>query len=186
MKKSKRPIIFLDMDGVMNNDQSLKKSRQGIFPIGNAPAMTVSTLCVHLLQKLVKQTNSQIVISSSWRSHTTDDMDFNLSICKKKYFSGNKTVINALVYAGFIDCREFIIGNTPDSLYRLKRGAEIQLWLDSHPDAYTTNVTPFVIIDDDEDMTEDQLKNHFVKTNPKKGFTITDFDKAFAILTKTS
>jgi hypothetical protein len=177
-----KPIIFLDMDGVLNNDYAFDVSRQGIFPLGNISAMTVSQMCVNLFEKLVKETNSDIVISSSWRSNKIDDLDFEFKPSKGRFTQGNKSVINALQWAGFIDCKDFIIGNTGRFADDPIRGIEIQRWLDTHPNRFQQGITPFVIIDDDADMTEEQLLNHFVQTNPEKGFQLNDFEKAMKIL----
>jgi hypothetical protein len=56
-----------------------------------------------------------------------------------------------------------VIGITPNLTYgrgfsdHTPRGVEIQQWLDEHPD-----VTNYVILDDDSDMLEHQMKNFVV------------------------
>lgn len=170
------------MDGVLNNDHAFEISTKGVFPLGNISAMTVSPMCVKLFEKLVKDTNSDIVISSSWRSGVIDHLDFDFKPSKGKWLQGNKSVINALVWGGFEDCRDFVIGNTGRFSDHPIRGIEIDRWLDSHPNRFKRNITPFVIIDDDADMTEDQLKFNFVQTNERKGFQLGDFEKAIKIL----
>lgn len=162
------------MDGVMNNDHAFKLSRQGIFPKGNISAMTVSEICVHKLKTLVEQTNSEIVISSSWRSAKMDCQDWENS-------HGNFTVLNALQWAGW-QCKDKLIGNTARFKENVIRGFEIDHWLDNHPERFVRGVTPFIILDDDEDFTEEQIKKHFVKTDPSKGFQLNEFNKALQML----
>lgn len=53
---------------------------------------------------------------------------------------------------------------TPN-MWDVPRGAEIQDWLDRHPD-----VTRYAILDDDPDMLESQMPNFF-KTTWEKGLT---------------
>ncbi len=178
-----KPLIFLDMDGVLNNDRALLlSSRTGICPSGNYNFLTVSHMCVELFQKLVKKVDARIIISSSWRPHELDNLFYN-EISVDGYSYGNTSVVNALEWAGFKDCKKYIIGNTPyNKDNTIIRGIEIQKWLDSHPNYYTKDVTPYVILDDDSDMTEEQIQNHFVKTNSKKGFQMSDYEKALEIL----
>lgn len=57
-----------------------------------------------------------------------------------------------------------------------ERGAEIQAWLDAHPE-----VTKYVIIDDQSDMLPSQM-NNFVKVNQWYGLTMQDANKAINIL----
>ncbi len=182
MSNLNKSIIFLDMDGVLNNDHAFEISTKGVFPLGNISAMTVSPECVKLFEKLVKETNSDIVISSSWRSGIIDHLEFDFRPSKGRWLQGNKSVINALQWAGFSDCRDFVIGNTGRFADDPIRGIEIQRWLDTHPNRFQQGITPFVIIDDDADMTEEQLLNHFVQTNSEKGFQLNDFEKAKKIL----
>jgi hypothetical protein len=54
-----------------------------------------------------------------------------------------------------------IISCTPD-IDNVTRGQQIQAWLEKHPE-----VTRYAIIDDNSDMTEEQLEHHFVHTCTK-------------------
>lgn len=155
-------VIFLDIDGVLNSEKFFdiesqpfryqkalkeKKTNDEISVIINIDPNSVA-----LLNQLVKHTDSEIVISSSWRS------DYNIQF--------------KLRYAGV---EKPIYGITPFSKER-HRGSEIQKWLDDHPE-----VTSYVILDDDNDMLENQL-NNFVQTNWLTGLTIDDVKQAINIL----
>lgn len=172
-----RPIIFLDMDGVLNSDAAFEKCRRGIHPPENIAAMTVDPVCVAWLARLVKLTKAQIVISSSWRSGIMDDLQFT-----NRY--GNKTVLDALRWGGF-DAKSTIIGNTPKfNQDNFTRGDEIQYWMRHHSRRYVEGKTPYVILDDDTDFLVEQL-THCVFTDAVHGLTEQEFNLAFRVLNLT-
>ena len=120
-------VIFLDIDGVLVNRKSLMEA-SGIHAKGDES-------CVAALNRIIGETDANIVVSSTWRTFGPMKM--------KDFLHGWG------VRARIIDC-------TPDlsrqegKLYIAKvRGDEIQAWLDS----YTRYpVESFVILDDDTDM----------------------------------
>ncbi len=98
---------------------------------------------VNFIISCAKAWNAKLVISSTW---------------KRKYKRNvwNK-IFNNLIHEDFI---------TPDALYfnkHEKRGTEIKLWLDNHPE-----IEDYLILDDDTDMLPDQL-SHFIKTDSYNG-----------------
>lgn len=110
---------------------------------------------VAMMRLLAESTNSKIVVSSTWRRHKDciDRLcDFGLS--RGLFHDDWRTTLDDL------ECR----------------GDQIQLWLNEHSD-----VTNFVIIDDDSDMLESQMP-HFVKTSMEAGFTNKHFQQAVGIL----
>jgi hypothetical protein len=54
----KNIVIFLDIDGVLNNEQVLKN---------NGALGALDSACLRLLDKLVENTGANIVITSTWR-----------------------------------------------------------------------------------------------------------------------
>lgn len=115
---------------------------------------------VQLLEKLIKETGAFIVLSSTWRKDT-------------KAF---KKLSRNLGYRGLK-----IYDVTPDFSFkkngeRAYRGHEIQDWLNLHPE-----VEQYVIIDDDADMLDSQLRN-FVQTDGNIGLTDTLVYRAKYIL----
>lgn len=92
-------IVFLDIDGVLNNESSI-----------GLPALGLDKRCLERLNKLLEKTGASIVITSSWRlSHSLARLQSSLSEYGLKY-------------------PERIIGATPH-LPSKPRGEEIQLWL---------------------------------------------------------
>lgn len=116
-------VLFLDVDGVLNSAQYLHNKPRKTWPFEH-----IDPAAVQLLNKIVRQTDCKIVISSSWR-----------------------VILPWWVLRMVLACRGFeftnrIIDQTPRHGFD-NRGMEIQAWLEKHPD-----VSQFVIIDDDADM----------------------------------
>ena len=131
------------------------------------------------LNKLIEEIDAKIVISSTWR---IDGIDFMENVWKSEDMSGE------------------IIGLTPNFRnanipYTVPRGCEIDFWLKESGLRVVkwskiklaefmaeSDIENYIIIDDDSDMTEKQLKDNFVKTDMRTGFTWTHYDKAKKIL----
>lgn len=158
----KNPIVFLDFDGVVNTlmiyKEPLKARRllhQGeyyfdlCYPVDRRVS---NTQAVIWLEKLCKEFNADIVITSTWRK------DYGLA-CESLYNSGLSKDIK-------------IIDRTPwlDGY----RGAEIDAWLKEHP------CSAFVILDDDADM--EPYTDHLVQTDFDTGITVTIYEKAKRLL----
>lgn len=71
---------------------------------------------------------------------------------------------------------DYILKIENGSWDHLDRGYEIQEYLDNH-----SNITNYVIIDDNSDMLESQMKN-FLQTDLKTGLTKNDYPKIKKIL----
>jgi len=145
-------LIFLDFDGVLNNQASLT---EGVHICADK---------VILLRNFCEQYDCYIVISSSWRVGRT------LSELKE-----------ILMHVGFW-CPGRIIGMTPESSASDKdfkgydRGHEIEKWLQHQPEEYN-----YVILDDVSDMLKHQLPR-FVKINHNIGLVTKHLDKIKDIL----
>ena len=121
------PIVFLDIDGVLNHRESFKPGMPG----GNK---RFAPECVAQLNRFLSSTGAEIVVSSTWRT----DPD----------------ITEVLLAAGVSGK---VIGTTPvlrDGAVRdgalllpIPRGFEIALWMHWHGEK-----RPFVIFDDDSDM----------------------------------
>ena len=136
-------IIFLDIDGVLNYQTFFKEqklSRINYYKNLDYKDYQIKLLIqlldidpnkLYLLKEILKETNSKVVITSSWR---------NLSIYP--------LIEDYLIYMGIP-----IIGTTPyiDS----NRGLEIKSYLNSH------EINDYIIIDDDifSDFDEELLSH---------------------------
>ena len=156
------PVVFLDFDGVVNTLIIYKepiKARRLLqkdgyyFDLCYPQDKRVSnTQAVLWLEKLCKEFNADIVITSTWRK------DYELA-CECLYNSGLSKEIK-------------IIDKTPwlDGY----RGKEIDAWLKKH------SCPAFVILDDDTDMAP--YMDHLVKTDSDTGITVMIYERAKQLL----
>lgn len=143
----KPPILFLDIDGVLNN--------RGWLRLGHLKRPTdrfIPKLC-EKLNTVLLATSCEIVISSSWRVNWTPEA---LQGFLRARGATAANVIDATPYWN-TDASGIIINNFTS------RGAEIQAWLN------TTNNTDrvFAIVDDNSDMAH--LSHRLVKTSMDRG-----------------
>jgi hypothetical protein len=161
-------IIFLDIDGVLNCQRGWEE-HLGIEPpwdrtklpkykYAGFPDTPFYSKSVSLLNELINITRARIVVISTWRHGNSID---ELQNCLRER-GVNGTVIDKTV-----------------SSYGLKRGEEIELWLQE-------NGIPnkFVIIDDDFSYDIEYLyPNNGVQPSEPEGFNEECFQKAIDILT---
>jgi len=138
-------IIFLDIEGVLNSKSYLNTSY--LIPF--------DPKCLENLQKLVKETNAKIVVSSTWRKSET----------------GRKQLLAILKE---YDLANVVVGCTPILDTREK---EIDAYLQ-----LTEQLDAFVILDD---MKIDNYLPYQVQTDRITGLTEEDVIKAIKILLET-
>ena len=149
--------IFLDVDGVLNNENHILKlvellGKEQYFQLHkDLGEMPFDYRSVQLIKKLVEETGAEIILSSTWRLSPEH-------IESLEKFTGLK-----------------VSDKTPRLPYFI-RGQEIAQYLYKHRE-----VINYVIIDDDSDMLEEQ-KKHFVQIDAKKGFTMAEMLKCKEIL----
>ena len=114
---------------------------------------------IDLLKTIVESTNSEIVLSSSWRWYKESREKIREQLQKHNL--------------KFIDITPTRTDKT------LKREEEIQSWLDSHPE-----VVNYVILDD-EKISCESMKKHHVKTTFSRGLTIESAQTAIEILNRS-
>lgn len=124
-------ILFLDVDGVLNSHKT-----GGRYALKRA--------CLKRLEKIVKETGCEIILSSSWRQDA-----YALKRLKR-----------VLAYRGIK------IKDVTPILYREVRGEEIRHKLVEY------EPTKYAILDDDADMLEYQWKCFF-QTDGEYGMTDT-------------
>jgi HAD domain in Swiss Army Knife RNA repair proteins len=136
-------IIFLDFDGVLNSEASVRRERRRkAINIANK----LSEISCSNLQYILEQDAAvKIVISSTWRQlHTMQEL---------------KNILNSY---GVDPSR--VIDKTP-AVFSRDRAHEINLWLEKHP-----NLTIGVILDDDNDVLNVKDKRcHVFQTTPEDG-----------------
>lgn len=171
-------IIFLDIDGVLNSELWARfcynRRHKRIHKHNNL----LNPNIINKLGKYCKIHNIKLVISSSWRLYPYQD-----------------TIDNFKKYSQLSPLIEHIIGITPYAKSRI-RGEEID-WFIKILDEFNNNtgkykewygcykenfiIDKFVIVDDDDDILNKQLKN-FVHVNFWNGLCKKDYVKINKIL----
>lgn len=151
-----RKIIFLDLDGVMDNRKYDVFLNKHSLPEKDEFGVVFDPDCIAALRHLVGETGAEIVISSSWK----DDMSLDTlrKMWKSRHLPGH------------------IIDVTPT--ISSHRGDEIAAWLTFCPDH-----CHYVIIDDQpaEQFHTDQY-SHLITTSGWDGLTKELAEKAIEIL----
>lgn len=168
--------LFLDIDGVLNHEKfyqnrfNLLKQHKEIPPY---PLCEFDPFCVEQVNRILDETNANLVISSSWR------FDKDLKNILKKV---------GLKFDNF-EITPYLCGQI--------RGLEIKKYIDDlllsdeYKDKTTFNermhpekVIRYCILDDDSDMLYEQ-RNYFVQTNAYgSGLTKRLANKVIRILNK--
>lgn len=150
-------IIFLDIDGVINSQRSCMAL--GDYPHDPKSTEFFDMIAVGLVQRVCRECDAQIVLSSTWRIHA--------SWVELKY-TFNLPIIDRTPKLQFGEDRN---GEG--------RGIEIQRWLEAN--AEMRGVEKYVIVDDDQDFLKEQ-KEFFVHTSYLDGLSFADFMKMKRIL----
>lgn len=163
---SKRKIIFLDIDGVLNTCWWERKMSIDKYGYAFDPKAVAN------LKRIVEETGADIVISSSWKCMGLTQME---EMWNDRNLPGKiigitpNSVSDELLLHADIDSME---------LFHI-RDEEIKEWLTKHG----KRVSNYAIIDDMDNMLPEQ-QSHFVQTNPEVGITKEDSEKAIKILNK--
>ncbi len=155
-------IVFLDIDGVLNNDPDLWALRERqLNGLKREDRDDIFAKHVQLLNDLIDRSGAKVVLSSTWR------MIFTLADMR-----------GMLNHHGF---KGDLIDKTPHHAEgpkgRCERGDEIAWWLNFYD---RETVDSFVILDDNSDMGD--LHSNFVQTDAMLGLTQEDVERALAIL----
>lgn len=161
-------LIFLDIDGVLNNDKFLKRLRGVSVDYYTDKvlygSMMIDKFAVRRLQQIVSATDARIVISSSWREvFSLDEI--------REMLDGKLKSLNT---ESMLD----IIGRTMSNL--TTRRNQIVSWLNSTCE----DIEAFVILEDCEDMYE--LEKFTVRTSPATGLTDFDVEHAIKLLNRSN
>lgn len=152
-------IIFLDVDGVLNNARWARKMYdEGVHVYADDLLYDPS---IKQLKRLIDATNAKVILSSSWRNHP-DAME---------HLEAQLNAYNIFIY-----------GKTPR--VGPQRGDDITAWFNRYDKAGLFKLRPeeynYIILDDDSDMTVHM--DHLVKTDFETGLQYTHVDRAIALL----
>lgn len=135
-------VIFLDIDGVLNEDTTPTRTRSRFIFIDQDKLLR--------LKQIVEATGAKIVLSSTWR-YDRDDPKYN----------GDFLELQEAFHNVGLDFYSF----TPVDAIGIRRGMEIKAWLGLHPE-----VDRYIILDDELfDFEERRLLPRLIKTEFRDG-----------------
>ena len=163
---SHAPVIFLDIDGVLNRTRA-------------ATHIRLDDDLVQLFQELVTQTESKIVLSTFWRPFLTY-VQYILSrygIPADSFIGRTPGVCEASSFANGSSGAQLFGASAFDDNQYVSRASEIRAWLDAHPD-----VVNYVILDDRASAADAHLASRFVQTDSNAGLTVADVSRCKSLL----
>lgn len=155
-------FIFLDVDGVLNDHETLVKSNWDHMP----NTSHFSPVLCERAKRIADETGALFVLSSTWRSL------FERRVAMREFFGK----------LGF-DPKTFV-DMTPRGYPGLKfseqiyRGREIQHWINQYPDR--SEISHILILDDNSDMAH--LTHRLVQTHTDIGLTEEHVAKSIKML----
>lgn len=167
-------IVFLDIDGVLNNEEDIVYlheinggwENKDFKKIRNEEAFGSGTPFskrnLNNLKYLIEETNAKIILTSTWR--------------------GSKESTDCFLKAlDSIGIKDKYIGKTKMKYWDSNwgRGREITEWLEENKDK---EVETYIIIDDDTDMHWEDCMEHFIHINGQVGLTHRDRQQAIDML----
>ena len=157
------PIVFLDVDGVLNSYDQFEESKR---LRGMAPKHVAE------LARVLRETGAKVVVSSVWRFEVGFDGRTKLGTRFGDELA-EKGEDGKLVRQRIIGRTKDLWASAPDS--KNIRGFEIQTWREEHG-----HTGPFVIVDDDSDM--GPLRHRLVNADNALGLTRKEGDEMIRLL----
>ena len=156
-----RPVLFLDVDGVLCTPLSVRLDQVFRRPMDR---QFFDPVALFWLQKLVRRTGAQVVLSSSWRYSLEDGDPLTGRILHN-------------LYACLAAHGAPVAGIAP--ILGVSKGEEIAAWLAGHPGR------PCAILDDraDEFAAAPALRPRLVLVDGRRGLRRRDYRQALALLT---
>ena len=179
-------IIFLDIDGVLNSSDSVLakigltamsdgqrfalsclsarlKNEHADLPYGAKFALlTADPTCVGLLNRLLRETDAKIVLSSTHRSNFTRGADGGMGFGSVEHMH----YLGVFLTAMGVEVNDRLIGLTTQYSGAV-RGREIQQYLDEH-----SEIKEYIILDDGRDFYGHQ---NLIWCNPHNGLSRLEF-----------
>ena len=155
-----RPVIFLDVDGVLCTPLSFRLNRLLRLPM---EGQRFDPIALWWLRRLVKKTGAVLVLSSSWRDGLYYDDPWCRAILQNLYdrLARNGTPIS--------DATPLLEGGD--------KGTEITAWLAEHPHSN------YIALDDRDCFTQSpEIKRRWIPVADSKGLRRPAYQKALSAL----
>lgn len=171
-----KKVIFLDIDGVLNNLEDILHNKN----LENPEQPQDKHLKV--LKQIIDQTNAEVVLSSGWRLTPEGIQDVIDSLYKYKIQLRGVTpegvLLSSLQYIG-INVKPKLTDSHLGDITVNDRGAEIALWLHKHKEYIN-----FLILDDEVYDIKDYFPDNYIKINGNEGLLEKYIEKSIEILNK--
>lgn len=154
-------ILFLDIDGVLNSKQWHNSDNCKAF--GTSVKRFFDPVRVEYLNRIVTETETRIIISSSWRIIRS--------------LQNLQDLFKSIDFTGRILGKTEILSTFEPDTPNL-RGVEIKNWIKDNQKHFKTPIK-YVILDDEDDFLKEQ-KKYFFQTNPDIGLDISTTEKIIA------
>lgn len=158
-------VIFVDVDGVLNNDENLHDD------------VALNDRLISNLAMLAINTNAKIVISSAWRCVPSSFRKLWEAIQKRgiTIYGMTRAGVPEEMFKGtkWEKVERYEKYNWDEEL-RYDRGAEIAAYLLEHP-----YINSFVILDDEVEDIKDYFPDNYIQTKFKDGLTRQDVNAAY-------
>jgi hypothetical protein len=163
------PLVFLDIDGVLNDHTPHENGYCGIEP-------RLATR----FNRILRETSAEIVVSSAWRYMMFGGHMSFVGFANMLATHGLDVIDRVAGFTG----RDTMIPSDAGQLIPKpnERGEQITRWLKRHPTNSRRQRRHYVVIDD-LDLGITEAGHPFVQTDGKVGLTTTDAGKAIEILT---
>lgn len=175
MSYDNKPVIFLDVDGVLNTMDHADPHSDGNPDLPQDRHLSI-------LRMMVERTGAEIVLSSGWRC----SMDNLQEVIDALYRWGLRLRGVTTDHASLQSLRAYGIVTAPKHTYSLggeeivqDRGAEILSWLLRHRE-----YTRVLAIDDETDDIEGWIPGRCIRTDLLHGLLLWHVDEAERILSK--
>ena len=179
LEARKRPLIFLDFDGVLNTENHFAKMTVEGVPTRDYYGPKFDPKAVANLQKIIEATDAWIIVSSSWRYMGLKDLqrmwaDRNLpgwiAGITPLHTDDDKLLETDLSQQDEITAE----------MFNSSRGNEIKAYFDEVLKV-SSETQRYVILDDLKDVLPEQ-EDHFLRIDPIVGITEKDVEKAVEVL----
>ncbi len=154
-------ILFLDIDGVLNSKQWHNSDNCKAF--GTSVKRFFDPVCVEYLNRIVAETETRIIISSSWRIIRS--------------LQNLQDLFKSIGFTGRILGKTEILSTFEPDTPNL-RGVEINNWITDNQKHFKTPIK-YIILDDEDDFLKEQ-KKYFFQTNPDIGLDTSSTEKIIA------
>jgi hypothetical protein len=147
-------IVFLDIDGVLNDDFTKERTPPLQTTGGWGMSMRYTGIergKVERLHKIFRETDAKLVLSSTWRLHP----EMHPYMWK--------------MLGKFIKSR--YIGKTPITDQYTYRGKEIYEWIKLNLDEDGNQIKKFIMIDDDTSVNDYFKPDNIIQTGHRDGLT---------------